>query len=119
MLCCSEVIRSPPSRPEVTLDKVKVSNRIQAVHTLIQTDPQMVQSLFENVGASHFEHALQILVMTKAAGVRLQQELTSAGKRPHFFHSGLDPSQKETIHLLIGRELVIATTGTDLTLYLL
>jgi superfamily II DNA helicase RecQ len=111
MLCCSEVIRSPPSRPEVTLDKVKVSNRIQAVHTLIQTDPQMVQSLFENVGA--------ILVMTKAAGVRLQQELTSAGKRPHFFHSGLDPSQKETIHLLIGRELVIATTGTDRTLYLL
>jgi hypothetical protein len=57
--------------------------------------------------------------MTKAAGVRLQQELTSAGKRPHFFHSGLDPSQKETIHLLIGRELVIATTGTDRTLYLL
>lgn len=106
------MIRSPPSRPEVTLDKVKVSSRMQAVHALNRVEPQMVISLFGIVGALHCEHASQILVMTKAAGLRLQQELTTAGKEPHFFHSGLAASQKETIHLLIGRELVIATTGT-------
>jgi hypothetical protein len=106
------VIRSPPSRPEVTLDKVKVSSRMQAVHALNRTDPQMVISLFGIVGALLCEHASQILVMTKAAGLRLQQELTTGGKQPHFFHSGLAASQKETIHFLIGRELVIATTGT-------
>jgi hypothetical protein len=49
--------------------------------------------------------------MTRAAGLRLQQELTSAGKQPHFFHSSLPSSEKENIHALIGRELVIATTG--------
>lgn len=42
MVYCSEVFRLPPSRPEVTLRKVKVANRAQAVQALIQIDPQMV-----------------------------------------------------------------------------
>jgi hypothetical protein len=51
--------------------------------------------------------------MTKGAGLCLQNELTKRGKISHFFHSGLEASDKQNVLELIGRKLVIATTGKE------
>ena len=53
----------------------------------------------------------QILVMTKAAGLALQAELRVKGKESHFFHSGLEAADKDKIHGVLGKMIVIATTG--------
>ncbi len=52
--------------------------------------------------------------MTKGAGMCLQHELANRGKVSHFFHSGLGASDKQNVHELIGRKLVIATTGKSM-----
>jgi hypothetical protein len=49
--------------------------------------------------------------MTKAAGLSLQAELRVKGKESHFFHSGLEAADKDKIHGVLGKMLVIATTG--------
>ena len=53
----------------------------------------------------------QVLVMTVAAGKSLQADMARKGTLASFFHSGLEPSEKEKIHELMGTSVVIATTG--------
>jgi hypothetical protein len=59
----------------------------------------------------------QILVMTKAAGLALQAELRVKGRESHFFHSGLEAADKDTIHGVLGKITVIATTGLVVNVY--
>ena len=54
---------------------------------------------------------MQILVMTKTAGINLQADIAKRGQVSHFFHSSLDAGEKEKIHGLMGKALIIATTG--------
>ena len=49
--------------------------------------------------------------MTKAAGLTLQSDLKEKGKDSQFFHSGLEIADKERIHGVLGKMIVIATTG--------
>jgi hypothetical protein len=42
MCSCSEVLRTKSSRQEVTIEKIMVANRQQALNALIHKDPQMV-----------------------------------------------------------------------------
>jgi hypothetical protein len=54
---------------------------------------------------------MQILVMTKKAGKELQSDMTRLGKKAHLFHSGLNANEKDQVHSLMGKDIVIATTG--------
>jgi superfamily II DNA helicase RecQ len=94
---------------EVGLIKVRVNNRLQALHALMEKNPQMV-CLVRILNIPTIDW-YQVLVMTKAAGKSLQADMEKKGILATFFHSGLEPSEKEKIHDLMGTSVVIATTG--------
>ena len=49
--------------------------------------------------------------MTVAAGRALQTDMAKRGTAATLFHSGLDYGEKEKIHEVMGKSVVIATTG--------
>ena len=53
----------------------------------------------------------QVLVMTVAAGRALQTDMAKRGTAATLFHSGLEHGEKGKIHEVMGKSVVIATTG--------
>jgi hypothetical protein len=91
----TDVIRTTPARPEILLKKLLCSSQGEALQALARENPQL------------------ILVMTKAAGYNIQKELRKMDKTSHFFHSGLDPCDKNQFSAVIREEksVIVATTG--------